>query len=89
MRQDRLDQMEIGPNVEPEGVIPLLVADLIEALMRHLERGVAHEHIDAAEFLCSAGDHAISFLPSAPGSRRFPVEHSVKLPHLFDHSACG
>ncbi len=51
MRHGGLDQVEHGPNVELEGVIPLLLGDLVERLVRHLESGVADEDIDLAELL--------------------------------------
>ena len=50
MRQGGLDQLEVSSDVEPKRVVPLLVADFGEVTMGHLDRRVAHQHIDPAEF---------------------------------------
>src|ERR1700742_271487 len=57
MRQGRLHQIEIGPNVEPKGVIPLLVADLAQVTMGHLECRITHQDIDSAEFSSGSINH--------------------------------
>lgn len=57
MRQGGLDQIEIGPDVEPKCVVPLLVADLGKVAVGHLERRIAYQDIDAAEFGGGSIDH--------------------------------
>ena len=57
MRHGGLGQVEVGADVELEGVLPLLVGDLLEALARHLIGGVADQHVDLAELLDRLADH--------------------------------
>ena len=57
MRQGGLNEVKVGAHVEPERVVPLLVADLLKAIVGHLECRVAHQHIDTAEF----GDSALDY----------------------------
>jgi hypothetical protein len=49
--------VKVGSNIEPERVVPLLVTDLAEVTMGHLERRVANQYIDSAEFSSSTVDY--------------------------------
>jgi hypothetical protein len=48
--------MEERPDVEAEGVIPFLIADLVEIVVGHLESSGGHQNVDAPESLDRLGD---------------------------------
>ena len=57
MRNSRFGEVKVRTHVQPEGVIPLFVADLLKIIVRHLVGGVADQNVDASEFSDSALNH--------------------------------
>src|SRR3954469_11237386 len=84
MRDRRLAQIELRIDVGPEGAVPLLRADLLDALVGPLHGGVIHQDVESAEVAQRLLDYvlAVLLLGDVPrGATRLP-------PSLFD-PACG
>src|SRR4051794_32164013 len=80
MRHRSLDEMEQRAEVDREGAVPLLVRDLLERLVSHLERRVADEDVHPAELLDGLRDHG----PAVGGVREVAGDQDGLLAGLLD-----
>lgn len=77
MRPRGFHQCEISGDIGAEGVIELLVADLLQRFVGHLVGGIAHQYIDVAEFPDRGTDHRPAVLRAGQIARS---DHPVDLP---------
>jgi hypothetical protein len=62
MRHGRLRQVEEGSDVGVERTVPVLVRNLLQRLVGHLIRRVAHQDVDAAQLLHRRRDEIAAML---------------------------